>query len=632
MTPEAKQQLCEVCEFKRNYFCRKHGDEIRRIIKFRSTCEGWGNAEQPLPDHTGELAVVACYFNPCNYDSIKRNYFHFREQLKGAELFTIELSFTGEFVIPDALHTTGNEDNVMWQKERLLNILVESLPERFTSIAWIDADVLFLEDDWAAQAKAMLQQLSVIQLFQSVEMTDSAGIVIETHPGEVFQKLRNLKTSTYKSGYAWAARRELFPLYDLNIIGGGDSYMMHTWLESIFGFKKRITPAHERAFNAWARKQQQLVKRRVGHLPITIRHLWHGTRENRRYVERANYLLDHDFNPDTDVRINSDGLWEWCSNKLEMHGQVAGYFEQRNDDELSKPTIRTGRYAPIRNMAIVSCHFNPCGYRAPVENCRRFLREIEHPVTLVELSFNGQFEFEDSIKIHGDETNLMWQKEWLINIGIQSLPEDVDAVAWIDADLLFNNRNWFEEAKQLLEKHQVLQLFQYIDYLGPDQSSVVRRFHSWAEKNRLGIRDYGPPGGAIAARLDAIPNGIYDREILGSSDTRFIASLVPDNTWIERQFASLQRPSAEFAAWKQHQLNIINSDVGVVSGKIRHLWHGSRENRGYETRIDILKRNQFCSSDVAIDDNGLWCWNSDKPQLRKELKEYFSGRREDSPV
>lgn len=49
LTPEIKQQLCNACKFKRNYFCRKHGDEIRRLVKTRATCEGWGNAPKPKP-------------------------------------------------------------------------------------------------------------------------------------------------------------------------------------------------------------------------------------------------------------------------------------------------------------------------------------------------------------------------------------------------------------------------------------------------------------------------------------------------------------------------------------------------------------------------------------------------------
>ena len=43
LTSTDKQKLCKVCPQRRNYFCLQHGDEVRRVIKTKVTCEGWGN-------------------------------------------------------------------------------------------------------------------------------------------------------------------------------------------------------------------------------------------------------------------------------------------------------------------------------------------------------------------------------------------------------------------------------------------------------------------------------------------------------------------------------------------------------------------------------------------------------------
>ena len=53
------------------------------------------------------LAAITCHFNPIEYENIVRNYWMFREDLKGADLFTIELSFTDQFEIEDAVHVSG---------------------------------------------------------------------------------------------------------------------------------------------------------------------------------------------------------------------------------------------------------------------------------------------------------------------------------------------------------------------------------------------------------------------------------------------------------------------------------------------------------------------------------------------
>jgi SAM-dependent methyltransferase len=81
--------------------------------------------------------------------------------------------------------------------------------------------------------------------------------------------------------------------------------------------------------------------------------------------------------------------------------------------------------------------------------------------------------------------------------------------------------------------------------------------------------------------------------------------------------------------WQKQQQQIAHSTVGVCSGTIKHLWHGEKANRNYNRRIEILKQSNFCSDDIAIDSNGLWSWNTDKPQLHSDVAEYFSARKED---
>lgn len=46
ISAEEKQARCLACPHRRNYFCKKHGEEVRRVIQNRATCEGWGNIHQ----------------------------------------------------------------------------------------------------------------------------------------------------------------------------------------------------------------------------------------------------------------------------------------------------------------------------------------------------------------------------------------------------------------------------------------------------------------------------------------------------------------------------------------------------------------------------------------------------------
>lgn len=67
-----------------------------------------------------------------------------------------------------------------------------------------------------------------------------------------------------------------------------------------------------------------------------------------------------------------------------------------------------------------------------------------------------------------------------------------------------------------------------------------------------------------------------------------------------------------------------------LGGTLLHLWPGDLADRGYDVRYQGLRVYDFDPfSDVALDENGCWRWNSDKPELHQYVREYFERRRED---
>ena len=55
---------------------------------------------------------------------------------------------------PDVIQVRGPD--VLWQKERLLNIAVSRLPARARKVAWLDGDLLFADPDWAGETARLL--------------------------------------------------------------------------------------------------------------------------------------------------------------------------------------------------------------------------------------------------------------------------------------------------------------------------------------------------------------------------------------------------------------------------------------------------------------------------------------------
>ena len=113
--------------------------------------------------------AITSYFNPIGYKNRLKNYRFFRQRL-AMPLVAVELSFGGGFQLQpgdaDALIQVHDGD-VLWQKERLLNIALAAVPDECDKIAWLDSDVLFEDSDWVERAGRLLEQFALVQLFES---------------------------------------------------------------------------------------------------------------------------------------------------------------------------------------------------------------------------------------------------------------------------------------------------------------------------------------------------------------------------------------------------------------------------------------------------------------------------------
>ena len=67
MNTEEKQQLCQSCPYRKHFFCRKHGNDYRRVCRSLATCEGWGNIPVPAPQSKPPSHSVAIVITSHNY-------------------------------------------------------------------------------------------------------------------------------------------------------------------------------------------------------------------------------------------------------------------------------------------------------------------------------------------------------------------------------------------------------------------------------------------------------------------------------------------------------------------------------------------------------------------------------------
>jgi hypothetical protein len=296
-----------------------------------------------------DLAVVSCHFNPCHYRSRERNLFTYIDSMRrqGVPLFFAELSFNhGDFAVPsnDYVHRFRGDD-VMWHKERLLNLVISRLPAQYTKVAWIDADAIFPDDRWYGWASGLLDAFDLIQLFDRLDQRDNDGQSIRELSGLAAYVAGGgplpfkFDTSRTWPGLGWAAKRELLTahgLLDRLILGGADTYMSlaaFNWGDTWSGWHIHLlTPRLRQLWTAWATPFFSDVQGRVGYVPTTAIQLGHGASSNRRYVDRMDVLTTYDYDPDTDIAPGADGVWQWSSSKAALHSEVLAYFGNRRED------------------------------------------------------------------------------------------------------------------------------------------------------------------------------------------------------------------------------------------------------------------------------------------------------------
>ncbi|MBE2240332.1 MAG: hypothetical protein IAE81_21275 [Caldilineaceae bacterium] len=340
-----------------------------------------------------DLWVVTTYYNPARYRTKRANYERFAAPIRAAGIpfVTIECAFGDEpfelTVSPAVIQVRGRD--VMWMKERLINLAISQLPAHATKIAWLDADILFTNPDWAVQTSVLLDRWPLVQPHDRVGRMARGKLTFNGRSRRSFACQLQLRLESARLGAAahgqpgigWAARRDLIErhsVYDAAILDGGDELFAHAaggglnspcgrgitcahqrrrpylvekglnrllripwprWLADWYLVRTRTPPvaAPDEPFFAhylrWAKPFAAEIQGRIGYVPGMALHLWHGDPVNRQYASRNAILKRHHFDPAHDLRLNADGIWEWASAKPELHLAVREYFSARREDE-----------------------------------------------------------------------------------------------------------------------------------------------------------------------------------------------------------------------------------------------------------------------------------------------------------
>jgi hypothetical protein len=215
---------------------------------------------------------------------------------------------------------------------------------------------VFGRPDWADAASEQLKEFNLVQLYSDIvdlgrddrldncqNIPPSAhgfiGLISDNKLGksEFMPTARQNKRGLPQSGMAWAIRRQILErhgLYDAMIVGGG----ARAHGRALFAnFDKHIEATHltlarREHYLKWAVPYHHSIDERVGYVPGRLYHLWHGEIDNRNYDGRHRTLAEHDFDPNADIAVGSNGAWQWARSRPDLEKFLTSFFIGRAED------------------------------------------------------------------------------------------------------------------------------------------------------------------------------------------------------------------------------------------------------------------------------------------------------------
>ena len=273
------------------------------------------------------------------------------------------------------IEVRGGADQELWIKEALINIGVRHLPDDWRYLAWVDADIRFVNDkgaaNWAAETVHMLQHNIVGQPWShSVDlgpkgevMTNEwgkdadrsfaaafrAGDIVIQADSYGSKPLSKAMTTLGKNpeakpdrrqhyGYAWAIRRDgwngIGGLPDWFITGSADYHTSMAFAGRRIKSAAYTSPGAVRRLNELYDRCDRVIRQDVGVVPGTVLHGFHGNKKLRYYLDRKDILIESGYDPDRDLTHDWQGIPSLTGDNRLLRDGLRRLFTLRNEDDI----------------------------------------------------------------------------------------------------------------------------------------------------------------------------------------------------------------------------------------------------------------------------------------------------------
>lgn len=308
------------------------------------------------------------------------------------------------------------------------------------------------------------------------------------------------------------------------------------------------------------------------------------------------------------------------------------------------------KYKTHKDAIIITCFFNPqhSEYRNIVFN--KYYNTIKHlNYRIIECIIGNdepQLPIDDPYITRIYTENLLFHKESLLNILIKNLSSEYKYVFWIDADVIFTNKNWIKDAVKVLQKNNIVQLFEYAIHLNKDeeripfninnikyyyknknkyQLKIWRSFASNVKKSEIKSEVYdihGHVGFAWGAKINVLLKILlYEKALIGGADhimAHACIGQIPHKCITDVYSNDIENINE----WSHNFYYLMQGKLGYVKGVLYHLWHGDLEKREYYKRIKDF--TPMSKNITKKDINGLYITKD--INIKKYMYNYYSKR------
>ena len=298
-----------------------------------------------------KLNVIIVISNPCQFarryilcrEFIKR----FEEEEENINLYVVEMIYPKQkYIITNSKnknHLQVKSDTPIWHKENMINLGVKYLlPKNYKAFAWIDSDIEFDSSTWAIDTLKTLNGCKdIVQLFSHAVDMDREKNTLNIFNGFGYsfskQKVYTTKGKDYwHPGFAWAITRKAYEkiggVYEKGILGSGDNIMALSLINCVQNTLN--VDYHDDYKNSIIEFQKKAKNLRLGYIPGIVRHYYHGSKQNRKYTERWQILINHKYSPITHIKYDEKNViipTEECSE--EFKNDILNYFKERKEDD-----------------------------------------------------------------------------------------------------------------------------------------------------------------------------------------------------------------------------------------------------------------------------------------------------------